>query len=70
MDTSPHDQPISKLVSRRDARALLGGISNQTLYRLIAERSLRLVKVRRRSFIRRDDIDALIEAGVNEGDHQ
>jgi excisionase family DNA binding protein len=49
---------------------LLGGISYQTLYQLVADRSLRLVKVRRRSFIRRDDIDALIERGASGRDGQ
>jgi excisionase family DNA binding protein len=55
------------LLNLPEARAYLGGISNQTLYRLIADRSLRLVKVRRRSFIYRADIDALIERSTSDG---
>jgi excisionase family DNA binding protein len=67
MQTNEQEHAISVLVSRDQARVLLGGISNQTLYRLIADRSLRLVKVRRRSFIHRADIDALIERNTSGG---
>jgi excisionase family DNA binding protein len=49
------------LMSLADARSMLGGISAQTLYRLIHDGDLDLVKIRRRSFIRRGDLDELVE---------
>ena len=53
--------PHSPLVSVREARRVLGGISAQTLYRLVRDGDLKIVKLRRRSFLRRADIDALID---------
>ena len=58
---SPVSTDLSPLIDLREARVLLGGISPQLLYRLIADGQLRLVKIRRRSFIRQDDVEALIE---------
>jgi excisionase family DNA binding protein len=51
----------ASLLTLREARVCLGGISAHTLYRLIDDGELKLVKLRRRSFIRRDDIEALID---------
>jgi excisionase family DNA binding protein len=49
------------LLTVAEAKDILGGISAQTLYRLIADEQLAIVKIRRRTFIRRSDVDALIE---------
>jgi excisionase family DNA binding protein len=59
---APTDTAVSSpLVGLREARFLLGGISAHTLYRLISDGDLRLVKLRRRSFIRRAEVEQLIE---------
>lgn len=47
-------------MSLNEAREYLGGISPQTLYRLVADGHLRLVKLRRRSFIRLADLERLV----------
>jgi excisionase family DNA binding protein len=52
------------LLDLNAARAALGGIGLSTLYRLIWNGDLPVVKVRRRSFIRRADVDAFIERQV------
>ena len=57
--TAVTTQPAT-LVTIREACRLLGGISRPTLYRLVADGELRIVKVRRRSFIAAADIDAFV----------
>jgi helix-turn-helix protein len=52
--------PRSKLLTVEQARTALGGISRTTFYALRAEGSLPVVKIRDRTFIRPEDIDALI----------
>jgi excisionase family DNA binding protein len=52
------------LLSAAEAREYLGGISPQTLYRLVNEHGLPLVKIRRRSFFHRTDLDALVRAST------
>lgn len=54
-------------MSLREAREYLGGISPQTLYRLVADGQLRLVKLRRRSFIRVADLERLVAASTRRG---
>jgi excisionase family DNA binding protein len=55
----------SALLSAVEAREYLGGISPQTLYRLVNEHGLPLVKIRRRSFFHRTDLDALIAGSLH-----
>jgi excisionase family DNA binding protein len=62
-DISAREPDLSLLVSVPDARRHLGGVSSQTIYRLIANGKLRLVKVGRRSLIPRADLEALAESG-------
>jgi excisionase family DNA binding protein len=57
-------EPSALLVSLRDARRTLGGVSNQTLYRLVADGQITLIKIRRRSFIRRSELDDLIRRSI------
>jgi len=52
------------LLSIPEARAELGDIGVTTLYALVAEGALPLVKIRRRSFIRAEDVEALIERNL------
>jgi excisionase family DNA binding protein len=66
-DPSPITAPSSRLVSLADARTSLGGVSPQTLYRLAADGDLRIVKVRRRSFVPASDIDAYIARSTRLG---
>lgn len=54
----------NQLVTVRDARRMLGGISSQTIYRLVHDGDLTIVKIRRRSFIRTADLAALINRGL------
>jgi excisionase family DNA binding protein len=63
---SPAARPEDALVSLREARKYLGGISPQTLYRLVADGDLRLVKLRRRSFIRIADLERLVAASTRQ----
>ena len=51
-------------MSASEARRYLGGVSAQTLYRLVNEEGLPLVKIRRRSFFHRSDLDALVRAST------
>jgi excisionase family DNA binding protein len=62
-DRSATASPPSSLVSLADARAYLGGVSAQTLYRLVADGQLTIIKVRRRSFLRRSDLERLVGGG-------
>ena len=50
----------SSLVDIPTARRLLGDVSPQTIYRLIHDGELTLVKVRRRSLLRRRDLEEFI----------
>jgi excisionase family DNA binding protein len=52
--------PQPELVDLSNTRSALGGISKQTVYRLVADGELGVVKIRRRTFFRRRDIEALI----------
>jgi excisionase family DNA binding protein len=62
MDAESTSAPdMSPLMSVSAARAHLGGVSRETLYRLVREGELSIVKVRRRTFIPRADIEALID---------
>jgi hypothetical protein len=56
--------PLEPLVPVLDARQILGGVSSQTIYRLVKRGDLRLVKIRRRSFIRLDDLQLLIASST------
>lgn len=52
------------LLSVTQAREALGGVSVATFYNLVNDGDLALVKIRGRTFVRREDIDALIERSV------
>ncbi len=45
------------LYSEADAREVLGGISRGTLFQLLAEGELSRVKIGRRTFIARDELE-------------
>jgi excisionase family DNA binding protein len=60
----PQDISALALMTTSQARQYLGGVSPQTLYRLINEEGLPLVKIRRRTFFRRSDLDALVRAST------
>jgi excisionase family DNA binding protein len=53
------EPPIIELVSSEEARRQLGGISAQTLRRLVADGELRPVTVRRRKLFRRTDLNRI-----------
>jgi hypothetical protein len=57
-NTGP-DAPIIELVSSAEARRQLGGISTQTLRRLVADGRLAPVTVRRRKLYRRTDLNKI-----------
>jgi hypothetical protein len=62
MDDHRAEQPdLAPLLDRAEARRYLGGISAQTLHRLVRDRELVIFKIRRRSFLRRVDREALVE---------
>jgi excisionase family DNA binding protein len=61
---STPDSRLSGLLSASEAREYLGGVSSQTLYRLVNEAGLPLVKIRRRSFFHRSDLDALVRVST------
>ena len=63
-DRSPVLTSETTLLTAVEARKYLGGISSQTLYRLVNEHGLPLVKIRRRSFFHRTDLDALVRAST------
>lgn len=56
--------PAPLLIDLGTTRELLGGISTQTIYRLIADGQLELVKIRRRSFVTLSSLEALIRTGT------
>ena len=60
----PDDPPP---VDLQTARTLLGGVSIQTIYRLIQDGELELVKIRRRSFVTRRSINAVINSAERDG---
>ena len=65
---SPDASPtLPALVTVAEARRLLGGVSGQTIYRLIADGELPIVKIRRRTFMRCADLEALIESATRSG---
>ncbi|MDX2380323.1 MAG: helix-turn-helix domain-containing protein [Acidimicrobiia bacterium] len=49
--------------SAEDRPGVPGGLSRQSIYNLARADELRLVKIRRRTFIRVSDLDAIIERG-------
>jgi predicted site-specific integrase-resolvase len=51
--------PIIELVSAAGARRQLGGISGQTLRRLVADGELRVVSIRKRKLFRRSDLNRI-----------
>jgi excisionase family DNA binding protein len=51
--------PIIELVSAAEARRQLGGISGQTLRRLVADGELRVVSMRKRKLFRRSDLNRI-----------
>jgi hypothetical protein len=53
------EPPIIELVSAAEARRQLGGISAQTLRRLVADGRLHIVSVRRRKLYRRSDLNRI-----------
>jgi hypothetical protein len=65
-DPEKADAP-AELVTLAQARLRLGGISPQTLYRLVADGELVLVKLRRRSFVIAGDLERLIERSSRRG---
>jgi excisionase family DNA binding protein len=60
------DHAPAPLMDVDDGRRYLGGISRQTLYKLVRDGDLTIVKLRRRSFLRRADLDALIAGTQDE----
>jgi excisionase family DNA binding protein len=52
--------PRQELVDVATAREELGGISRATLYRLAHDGELPMIKVRRRTFFRRRDLESFI----------
>ncbi len=54
-------EPVERLLfSLHDTRQILGAISMGTLYNLRARRELRIVKVGRRSFVEKKEIDRFL----------
>lgn len=56
----------TKLLNVEEACRALGGISRSMLYVLIADGELEIVKIRDRTFVRPEDIDALIQRNVTQ----
>ncbi len=55
---------MEELVNYLEGCRILGAISEVTLWRLIRDGELQVVKVRGRSMLRRSDLDAYIERSV------
>ena len=55
--TSPAERLIYPLP---EARAKLGGISHSGLYNLVADGSIRLPKIGRRSYVTADELEAFV----------
>jgi hypothetical protein len=52
------------IVTFAEAKRLLGGVSPQTIYCLVADGQLELVKIRRRSFVTRSSVENLIQTAT------
>ena len=55
-----------RLISVAEAREWLGGISHSTLYALVKEGELAVVKIGRRSFVETSELNDFIERKRNE----
>ncbi len=65
-DTTPMSTAeIPQLVSLEAARQALGGISRQTLWRLVRAGQLESVTIGRRRFVPAESIQALIESSTS-----
>lgn len=53
---------MEKLLTVTEAREVLGGVSAQTIYRLLAEDELVAVKIRDRTFFRPSDLEKFVRA--------
>jgi excisionase family DNA binding protein len=62
---TPPEGPRTELIDLPTACQVLGGVSPQTIYRLIKDGELELVKIRRRSLLTRASVDALGAAAIN-----
>lgn len=58
---------MSELLSLDEVAQRLGGISRRTVYRLIADRKLRITKVRGSSFVTEAEIERYIKAAERPG---
>lgn len=56
--------PDAPLLTVTDARRRLGGVSVNTFYDLVNNGELSIVKIRRRTFVRPEDVQVLIERNV------
>ena len=54
--TNFDDLPQRELYSVKETRTRLGGISHQTFYNLVNDKSLQIVKIGRRTFVTGDEI--------------
>lgn len=53
---------MSELLTLEEAGRRLGGVSKRTVQRLIADRQLKVVKVRRSSFVTLDELERYVKA--------
>jgi hypothetical protein len=58
---------LPQLLDLAAARQLLGGVSTATVYRLVGEGALPMIKIRRRTFFRYRDLLSLIDRGGRRG---
>jgi excisionase family DNA binding protein len=62
----PAIRPEDKLALRVNEAAVAAGISRSTIYKLMTDGKLRTTKVGGRRLILREDLQALLQAGVVE----
>ena len=53
---------MSELLTLEEAGRRLGGVSKRTIQRLIADRQLKVVKVRRTPFVTIDELERYVKA--------
>jgi len=58
---------MAELLPLDEVAARLGGVSRRTVYRLIADRKLRVTKVRGSSFVTAAEVDRYVKAAERPG---
>ena len=59
---SAEHSPVRLLYSVRETREQLGGISHAYFYKLVNQGLIRLIKLGRRSFVSRQELEAFVAA--------